>query len=78
MPANLPAVPLQPPLPSMAGTGQGAPAAHANAQESVAAQAEQLVLQYQNNPFQLSAALAQLKAKYIAQHYHISPNSADK
>ena len=81
MPADLPAVPLQPPLAGMPGAGQALPASpppSASAQESVAEQAKQLVVQYQNNPFRLSAALAQLKSQYIAQRYNISINSADK
>ena len=39
--------------------------------------AEQLVGQYQYDPFRLSMALSQLKADYLAEHFNIRPNAAE-
>jgi hypothetical protein len=38
------------------------------------ADAEHLVKQYINDPFQMSEALGQLKASYLAEHYQINLN----
>jgi len=45
--------------------------------EQVDAQAKQLIAQYQQNPYALAAAFEQLKSQYLADQYHIKPNSAE-
>jgi hypothetical protein len=41
-------------------------------------QAKSLVTQYQHDPYRLSGALQQLKAKYLADQFQIIPKAADE
>jgi hypothetical protein len=75
-PASLPAMPNspQPPMPGPSAMSS----AEVNLAEHVNAQAKALVSQYQNDPYRLSAALQQLKSKYLADQFHISSKTAEE
>lgn len=60
-----------PPQPPQVPAGPKALAEH------VPEQAKQLVEQYRQDPFRMSNALNQLKASYLAEHYHVTPNTVE-
>ncbi|HSX06097.1 MAG TPA: hypothetical protein VLG92_00030 [Candidatus Saccharimonadia bacterium] len=66
---GVPTVPA-PPHSAGAGAGGGSP-------QQVAEQAKRLVEQYGGDPYKLSAAFGQLKEQYVAEHYHVVPNSVE-
>lgn len=70
-----------PPTPLQPQASVPAPAAQppaGSAASTAIAQAKQLVAQYQTNPYQLSGALQQLKAQYLAEQFHIISNPDQK
>jgi len=74
--ANLPMIPQQT-QPTVSGQALPPTAGTSASVTQVGLQAKQLVAQYGNDPFRLSAALEQLKSNYLAEQYHIIPNSAE-
>jgi len=77
VPASLPVVPAQPQSTGPVRPAQPVPPS-ANLAEVVSLQAKSLVSQYQQDPYRLSGAMQQLKAKYLADQFHISIKSADE
>jgi hypothetical protein len=83
-PASLPAMPAMPQLPQQAAGPAPMPTPQASqlvasedAAARAAAQARQLISQYGGDPYKLSEALNQLKAVYLADQYHVTPNQAE-
>jgi len=81
-PASLPAMPAAPQVAPVAQAGitPSAPTPEpvaGSAGVQAITQAKQLVAQYQHDPFRLSGALQQLKGAYIAEHFHVTPNTVE-
>ena len=65
--AQAPAQPGAPMTPAAAGSA-----------EEVALKAADLTLRYAQDPVGLATEFAQLKSRYLAEHYQILPNAGDK
>jgi len=70
--ASLPPAALQPA--AMPAPGMGTSAAEHQPLIPVS-QLKTLIVQYGTNPYTFNAAFQQLKANYLAERYHIVPNS---
>ncbi len=84
-PTSLPAVPLPPnpltlaqPAAASSPLQQFTPQPAAPLAEHVAAQTEELLQRYGQNPYELAEAFGQFKSGYLAHHHHIAPNAAGK
>ena len=75
-PASLPPLPLQPAAVSSEAVQAPAPSS-ALQRDQVIVQAKALLQQYQADPHGLSEALRELKASYLANQFHITPNVAE-
>lgn len=77
VPAHLPPLaPVGPQQPAPQPPAQ-APVASIPMSEQVRLRAKQVVAQYQTNPYQLSGALQQLKAEYLAKQFNVTVNSVE-
>jgi hypothetical protein len=78
-PASLPAMPAIPQQAPVAASSQQHATQTVNGDVAVraAAQAKQLISQYGGDPYRLSESLNQLKAAYLADQFHITPNQAE-
>jgi len=65
-----------PPLATQTSAIPGAVSSSGSLQQ-MAEQVEQLTVQYGQDPFKLSNALSELRAKYLAEQYHIVPSSVE-
>lgn len=75
VPASLPAVSPVQASPAQSGSN-AVPAPDGDAAAHYAVKIKQLVSQYNSNPHGLAEALNQLKATYLAEQHHITPNQA--
>ena len=69
---------LAPGIAAAAAAGAPMTPAPAGTPEEVALRVQQLVEYYAQNPLQLATEFAQLKARYLAEHYQIVPSTGDK
>jgi len=76
-PANLPQVSPTGQPQQQNNASMQPPSSMVSAAAHYAAQTKRLVEQYGNDPYQLSAAIGQLKTTYLSEQFHITPNQAD-
>jgi hypothetical protein len=70
--------PLGPPAADQAAASPQPAAGNPDALQRASVQARQLVERHLQQPHELSEALAELKARYLAEQFHINPNAVEK